>query len=239
MKTVLLLTNQLHLALKISSAGNKRNIFINNVSQFDKVTSLLDSYDFAAFIIDLNLWKTTTAALKSIDSLKQDYNVPFVVFKDKLTNDEQSAIYEHHLDDFVYQPIDAEEIIIRTIHWINNYAKFSINTHKKKKKDIKTFNNFVVNLKNFKIIYNDVDLELTPKEFHLMYFLIQQSNQVLSREQIFNGVWKSDNDGDSYIPSRIVDIHISHLRDKINEVKKDDNVNIETVRGFGYLLKNK
>ncbi|WP_054658406.1 winged helix-turn-helix domain-containing protein [Apilactobacillus ozensis] len=94
-------------------------------------------------------------------------------------------------------------------------------------------------MKNFKIIYNDVDMELTPKEFHLMYFLIQQSNQVLSREQIFNGVWKSDNDGNSYIPSRIVDIHISHLRDKINEVRTNNDVSIETVRGFGYLLKNK
>lgn len=239
MKTVLLLTNQLHLALKISSAGNKNNVFINNVSQFDKITSLLDSYDFSAFIIDLSIWNSVDLAIKDIYLLKKDYNVPFIVFKNELTNEDKSSIYENNIDDYVYKPIDAEEIIIKTIHWIDNYSRFSINSPSKKKKDVKTFNNFTVNFKNFKIIYNDVDMELTPKEFHLMYFLIQQSNQVLSREQIFNGVWKSDNDGNSYIPSRIVDIHISHLRDKINEVRTNNDVSIETVRGFGYLLKNK
>lgn len=80
LKTVLLLTNQLHLALKISSAGNKNNVFINNVSQFDKITSLLDSYDFSAFIIDLSIWNSVDLAIKDIYLLKKKITMYHLLF---------------------------------------------------------------------------------------------------------------------------------------------------------------
>ena len=62
---------------------------------------------------------------------------------------------------------------------------------------------------------------------------MEHQNQVLSREQLLNGVWGYDLLG----TSRIVDIHISHLRDKLEDDPKQPQW-LKTVRGFGYRLEN-
>ena len=72
---------------------------------------------------------------------------------------------------------------------------------------------------------------LTPKEFKLLKYLYDNRNQVISREQLLNGVWNYDILG----TSRMVDIHISHLRDKIEKDPHNPEW-IKTARGFGYLF---
>ena len=74
-------------------------------------------------------------------------------------------------------------------------------------------------------------LELTPKEFELLLYLAINHGKVLSRSQLLDAVWNYDFAGDS----RIVDVHISHLREKIEEDKKQP-LYIKTIRGFGYKL---
>ncbi|MEZ2458036.1 response regulator [Salinicoccus roseus] len=74
-------------------------------------------------------------------------------------------------------------------------------------------------------------LVLTPKEYELLLYLSNHKNKVLSRDQLLNGVWDFHYDGDT----RIVDVHISHLREKI-EADPKRPAYIRTIRGFGYKL---
>lgn len=74
-------------------------------------------------------------------------------------------------------------------------------------------------------------IQLTPKEFQLLTYLVNNRGQVLSRDQLVNGVWGYD----LLETSRIVDIHISHLRDKLEDDSQHP-VHLLTVRGFGYKL---
>ncbi|MFC3420332.1 winged helix-turn-helix domain-containing protein [Salinicoccus hispanicus] len=74
-------------------------------------------------------------------------------------------------------------------------------------------------------------LVLTPKEYELLLYLANHKNKVLSRDQLLNGVWDFHYDGDT----RIVDVHISHLREKI-EADTKRPAYIRTIRGFGYKL---
>ncbi|WP_031547236.1 response regulator transcription factor [Salinicoccus luteus] len=74
-------------------------------------------------------------------------------------------------------------------------------------------------------------LVLTPKEYELLLYLANHKNKVLSRDQLLNGVWDFHYDGDT----RIVDVHISHLREKI-EADPKRPAYIRTIRGFGYKL---
>ena len=62
---------------------------------------------------------------------------------------------------------------------------------------------------------------------------MKHRGQVLSRDQLLEGVWGYDSIGSS----RIIDIHISHFRDKL-ESNLQDPAWIKTVRGFGYILDN-
>ncbi|GIN70811.1 DNA-binding response regulator [Bacillus sp. J14TS2] len=74
-------------------------------------------------------------------------------------------------------------------------------------------------------------LDLTPKEFELLLYLANHQGKVLNRHQLLDAVWNYEFVGDS----RIVDVHISHLREKIEKDTKQP-LYIKTVRGFGYKL---
>ncbi|NRG27490.1 response regulator transcription factor [Bacillus circulans] len=74
-------------------------------------------------------------------------------------------------------------------------------------------------------------LELTPKEFELLLYLVKNKGRVLTRDQLLSAVWNYDFVGDT----RIVDVHISHLREKIEENTKKP-LYIKTIRGLGYKL---
>jgi two-component system, OmpR family, alkaline phosphatase synthesis response regulator PhoP len=74
-------------------------------------------------------------------------------------------------------------------------------------------------------------LELTPKEFELLVYLAKHKGRVLTRDQLLSAVWNYDFAGDT----RIVDVHISHLREKIEQNTKKP-VYIKTIRGLGYKL---
>jgi two-component system alkaline phosphatase synthesis response regulator PhoP len=74
-------------------------------------------------------------------------------------------------------------------------------------------------------------LDLTLKEFELLLYLSQNLGRVLTRDQLLSAVWNYDFAGDT----RIVDVHISHLREKIEADSKKPTY-IKTIRGLGYKL---
>lgn len=73
------------------------------------------------------------------------------------------------------------------------------------------------------------EIELTPKEFELLLYMATRKGRILSRDQLLNRIWNFDYAGET----RIVDVHISHLREKIEKDTKNPEY-IKTVRGFGY-----
>jgi two-component system, OmpR family, alkaline phosphatase synthesis response regulator PhoP len=84
---------------------------------------------------------------------------------------------------------------------------------------------------NYEAFFAGELLELTPKEFELLLYLVTNKGRVLTRDQLLSAVWKYDFAGDT----RIVDVHISHLREKIESNTKKP-VYIKTIRGLGYKL---
>lgn len=86
-----------------------------------------------------------------------------------------------------------------------------------------------IHTNRYEVKVNGELIEITPKEFDLLVYLALRKGRVLSREQLLSSVWDFDYEGET----RIVDVHISHLREKIeSDTKKPEY--IKTVRGFGY-----
>ncbi|MFS0561050.1 response regulator transcription factor [Terribacillus sp. 179-K 1B1 HS] len=78
---------------------------------------------------------------------------------------------------------------------------------------------------------NGESLSFTRKEFELLLYLAKNKGRVMSRDQLLSSVWNYDFVGDT----RIVDVHISHLREKIEPDSKHP-VYIKTIRGLGYKM---
>ena len=92
-----------------------------------------------------------------------------------------------------------------------------------------TTGSWEINQETYTVTKNDKTIALTPKEFQLLSYLVDHKGQVLNRDQLVNGVWGYD----ILDTSRIVDIHISHLRDKLEDDSQHPT-HLLTVRGFGY-----
>ena len=93
--------------------------------------------------------------------------------------------------------------------------------------EVIAINDLILDFHNYQILKNQKKLELTLKEYELIKYLAENSNRVLTRDDILDKVWGYDFFGES----RTLDVHIRNLRKKIG----DDNQGIiETVRGVGY-----
>lgn len=84
---------------------------------------------------------------------------------------------------------------------------------------------------NYEVYYQGQPIDLTPKEFELLLYLANHKGRVLSRDQLLNAIWEYEFVGDT----RIVDVHISHLREKLEPNSKKP-IYIKTIRGLGYKL---
>ena len=86
-----------------------------------------------------------------------------------------------------------------------------------------------INTNHYEVLVDNQRIDITPKEFDLLVYMALRKGRVLSREQLLSSVWDFDYEGET----RIIDVHISHLREKIEKDSKRPQY-IKTVRGFGY-----
>lgn len=87
----------------------------------------------------------------------------------------------------------------------------------------------VADLTNFQVTVKGAPIFLTPKEFELLVYFMKRKDRVIDRDTLLDRIWNYDFAGQS----RIVDVHVSHLREKIEADPKNPQY-LVTVRGFGY-----
>lgn len=134
-------------------------------------------------------------------------------------------------DDYMTKPFSPREVTARVKAMIRRSGMSSdhLNSQKQTSEETYTFGSLQVFPERFEVLLNNGPIEFTPKEFELLVYLIENKNRVLTRDQLLSAVWNYDFAGDT----RIVDVHISHLREKIEENTRKP-IFIKTIRGLGY-----
>ncbi|UDI78056.1 response regulator transcription factor [Staphylococcus taiwanensis] len=165
-------------------------------------------------------------------TIRSDKNlVPILMLTAKDDEFDRVLGLELGADDYMTKPFSPREVVAR-VKAILRRAKFVSEIEKDDvdEEDI-LIENIRIRPEFFEVYKDDELLELTPKEFELLLYLIERQGRVITREHMLNSVWNYEFAGDS----RIVDVHISHLRDKLEENPKQPKL-IKTVRGLGYKL---
>ncbi|MED2971521.1 response regulator transcription factor [Fictibacillus sp. B-59209] len=136
-------------------------------------------------------------------------------------------------DDYMTKPFSPREVVARVKAILRRTKQAAIEEPAQEAEESEklTIGEVEVYPENYEAFYKGTALELTPKEFELLVYLSKNKNRVLTREQLLSAVWNYDFVGDT----RIVDVHISHLREKIEENTRKP-VYIKTIRGMGYKL---
>lgn len=129
-------------------------------------------------------------------------------------------------DDYMVKPVDLAEVIVRIDALCRRY---DLSEHKQQKTSVLFCHGFTVDI-NYKTAYLDGRrLDLTKKEFELLYYFIINKGQVLSKKQIYQFVWKEE----PFNTDNSVICQIYQLRKKIEEDPASPKY-IQTVWGFGY-----
>lgn len=159
-------------------------------------------------------------------------NIPILMLTARDDEFDKVLGLELGADDYMTKPFSPREVVARVKAILRRTA--SVNTDSEKQKDeVEHLRIGEVDIypENYEAYFKEKALELTPKEFELLVYLARHKSRVLSREQLLSAVWNYDFVGDT----RIVDVHISHLREKI-ESNTRKPVYIKTIRGLGYKL---
>ncbi|TPR18404.1 response regulator transcription factor [Apilactobacillus timberlakei] len=236
MNSILLITNNLKLSFKISHSAADKDLFINNLSNpdIDDLDLFLKKDKDAAIIYDLSVKDDFKTNLEFISKIRNNFSNPVIIISANYIEADEQKLFDLKIDDYIANILNENRILLRTINLIELYKRLISENFNNLKKYV--YKDFEISLKHFQVKYLGEKMDLTPKEFNIFYYMVRHHDQVLSREQIFRGVWREDgNDTDLFISSRIVDMHVSHLRDKLKALP-GNNVFIKTVRGFGYIL---
>lgn len=162
--------------------------------------------------------------LKKIRANSNFSDIPVIMVTAKSEEIDKIIGLELGADDYVTKPFSVRELVARVRANLRRVSRPE-NTVS----SVQFYKDLKVDANNYKAYLKDEELKLTLKEFELLNLLLENKEQVLTRDTILNRVW-----GYEYIgETRTVDVHITNIRRKIGEYGD----NIETVRGIGYRFK--
>jgi len=186
-------------------------------------TALADEYD--AMILDVMM--PGISGIEVCKALRQEGNrSPVLLLTAKTENSDIVEGLDAGADDYLAKPFSFDVLLAR-IRALLRRPKESLDP-------IMTVDNLTLDLNRRIATRDGQDLNLSSKEFAILEYLLRNRNHIISKEKIIAHVWDFDSD----VLPNTVEVFITYLRNKIDKPFKKGRPIIETIRGFGYVIKD-
>ena len=172
--------------------------------------------DYDVIILDIMMPKMD--GFTACREIKKVKDVPIIILSARQEEYDKLKGFELGVDDYVIKPFSPKELMAR--------INVVIGRHKNSGNAILAFGGLSVDEAARNVYIDEIRINLTPKEFDLLLYLIKNKNVALSREVLLENVWNYTFFGDD----RTVDTHIKMLRHSLKHYRDY----IKTVRGMGY-----
>ncbi len=171
--------------------------------------------------------------------LRRETNVPIIMLTARDEEFDKVLGLEIGADDYVTKPFSLRELMARVKAMLRRTTDDPVIAHPQAtnpvpKPSILRLANLTLDTTQHRATRDGEELNLKPREFDLLAFLMLNHGQVFTRDQLLSQVWGYDYVGDS----RTVDVHMRWLREKI-EVDPSSPLLLETIRGVGYRMNGK
>lgn len=194
----------------------------------DGEQGLASACDESWNLILLDIMLPKLGGLEMLKKIREaDNSVPIILLTARNSIPEKVEGLDLGANDYVTKPFSIEELLAR----IRNLLRISGMPGPGLVQEVYRVGDLELDNKTQTVHRGDKAIELTPREYDLLLYLIQHKGAVLSREEILSDVWGFDFMGDT----NLVDVYIRYLRQKI-DVGFKKNL-IHTRRGVGYLIK--
>ncbi|MFB3168983.1 response regulator transcription factor [Neobacillus sp. 179-C4.2 HS] len=205
-----------------------------------KVTKVIDGLEaleaYRTGSWDLILLDVMLPGLSGIELLrrirKNDLHTPVILLTAKSSVEDKVSGLDLGANDYITKPFQIEELLAR-IRAALRIKRTEEEHPQNENDDLLRFADLSINQKSREVIRGDGEsIDLTPREYDLLVYLMVNKRQVLSRDQILEAVWGYDFFGDT----NVVDVYIRYVRKKIDLPHLPSL--IHTVRGVGYVMKD-
>lgn len=173
-------------------------------------------------IIILDIMMPNIDGFTALQEIKKIRNIPTIILSARGEEYDKLLGFDLGVDDYITKPFSPRELIARIKAIMKRDNKLF---------DIYTYKNLKVDIKAHSVYINEKEISLTPKEFELLIYFIENKSIALSRERILEKIWGYDFFGDD----RTIDTHIKTLRSNLGEYR----YLIKTIRGVGYKFEEK
>lgn len=184
-----------------------------------KVLEVFNSYDIDLLILDVMMPKLD--GWNVLKKVREDSAVPVIMLTARDSEEDTLFGFRLGTDDYVTKPFRTGELVARVKALLNRAGKLN-------REEIKVSGGITVNSSARLVSVGGTEVELTPKEYDLLLYFLNNQKQALSRDQILNRIWGYAYDGED----RTVDTVVKRLRQKLGS----EGERIKTIRGMGYRL---
>ena len=126
-------------------------------------------------------------------------------------------------DDFITKPYNTQILLARISSLLRR-------TYNNQESEILEYNNLQLDLSKSEVKYKDNKIELSKNESKILYVLIKNKEKIVSRNDIIEALWESD----EFVDDNTLTVNINRLRKKLEEIGAIDF--LKTKRGLGYIL---
>ena len=198
---------------------------------YDGEEALETFESFAPNLVLLDLMLPGMDGYQVCRELRSKSQVPIIMLSAKGETFDKVLGLELGADDYVVKPFDAKEVVARVKAVLRRTQGKNGNAEESKK--VVTYDKLEINIANYELKVNGVQIDTPPKELELIYHFASNPNRVFTRDQLLDEVWGFEFYGDS----RTVDVHVKRLREKLEGVS--DKWELKTVWGVGYKFETK
>ncbi|MDD6255706.1 MAG: response regulator transcription factor [Eubacteriales bacterium] len=185
-----------------------------------EAVSMCRENDYDLIILDIMMPKLDGfSACKEIKKIK---DIPVIMMSARSEEYDKLFGFELGIDDYVTKPFSPKELMARV-------AAVLARSHagdKKQDDRVMKFDGLEIDIPGRSVTVDGAKIELTPKEYDLLFYLVENRNIALSRDKLLRDVWGYDFFGDD----RTIDTHIKNLRNNLGPYRDM----IVTLRGVGY-----
>lgn len=184
-----------------------------------KALEVFNSYDIDLLILDVMMPKLD--GWNVLKKVREDSAVPVIMLTARDSEEDTLFGFRLGTDDYVTKPFRTGELVARVKALLNRAGKLN-------REEVVISGGIAVNPLARLVSVGGTEVELTPKEYDLLLYFLNNQKQALSRDQILNRIWGYAYDGED----RTVDTVVKRLRQKLGS----EGERIKTIRGMGYRL---
>ncbi|WP_427137529.1 response regulator transcription factor [Psychrobacillus psychrodurans] len=199
-----------------------KTAFVTNAEECER---FLEEHKPSLILLDINLGNESGFDL--CKKLRETTQIPILFISARSSDDDVLIALNIGGDDYIHKPYTLSILLAKVKAVLKRYGNSS-----SIQQDVLEYGQIQIDTRLHRVRVDGIDIQLKTMEYKLLYYLAKNKNRIITKDELFQNVWK-----DTFVGDGTLNVHIRHLREKIERNPKDPQI-IKTVWGTGYVLED-